>query len=69
MAELGQRCKLSWALGFGLLADCLAVHHTSGNDAEAEYDRLRDLARQEGSKRSSCFDRVRVLSAFRPLSA
>ncbi|KAF9692838.1 hypothetical protein EKO04_009191 [Ascochyta lentis] len=30
----------------------------SNNDAEAEYDRLRDLARQEAAKRSSCFDRA-----------
>lgn len=30
----------------------------SNSDAEAEYDRLRDLARQEAAKRSSCFDRA-----------
>jgi len=36
-----------------------AFNHSAGNDAEAEYDRLRDLARGEASKRSSSFDRVR----------
>lgn len=40
-----------------------AFNHTQSNDAEAEYDRLRDLARQEASKRGNCFQRVR-----RPLS-
>ncbi|KAL1593452.1 hypothetical protein SLS59_009332 [Nothophoma quercina] len=30
----------------------------SNSDAEAEYDRLRDLARQEAAKRGSCFDRA-----------
>lgn len=34
-----------------------ALNHSS-NDTEAEYDRLRDLARQEAAKRSSCFDRA-----------
>ncbi|KAJ6206565.1 hypothetical protein PSV09DRAFT_1195833 [Bipolaris maydis] len=34
-----------------------ALNHSSA-DAEAEYDRLRDLARQEAAKRSSCFDRA-----------
>ncbi|KAF2197223.1 DUF1771-domain-containing protein, partial [Delitschia confertaspora ATCC 74209] len=34
-----------------------ALNHSS-SDAEAEYDRLRDLARQEAAKRSSCFDRA-----------
>ncbi|KAF2181995.1 DUF1771-domain-containing protein [Zopfia rhizophila CBS 207.26] len=32
-----------------------ALNHSSSN-TEAEYDRLRDLARQEAAKRSSCFD-------------
>ncbi|XDG01080.1 hypothetical protein ABKA04_000695 [Annulohypoxylon sp. FPYF3050] len=31
---------------------------STGNDAEAEYDRLRDLAREEAAKRNSCFDRA-----------
>lgn len=38
-----------------------AFNHDQSNDAEAEYDRLRDLARQEASKRGSCFQRVRLL--------
>ena len=36
-----------------------AFNHDVGNDSEAEYDRLRDLARQEAAKRGSCFDRSR----------
>ena len=35
-----------------------AFNHSQSGEAEAEYDRLRDLARQEAGKRSSCFDRV-----------
>ncbi|KAK0109805.1 hypothetical protein ONS95_002477 [Cadophora gregata] len=35
-----------------------AFNHSSSGDAEAEYDRLRDLARQEAGKRSSCFDKA-----------
>jgi DNA-nicking Smr family endonuclease len=34
-----------------------AFNHSQSNDAEAEYDRLRDLAQQEASKRNSCFQR------------
>ncbi|PVI04706.1 DUF1771-domain-containing protein [Periconia macrospinosa] len=34
-----------------------SLNHSS-SDTEAEYDRLRDLARQEAAKRSSCFDRA-----------
>ncbi|KAJ4305857.1 hypothetical protein N0V90_001389 [Kalmusia sp. IMI 367209] len=34
-----------------------ALNHSS-SDTEAEYDRLRDLARQEAAQRSSCFDRA-----------
>ncbi|EFW98442.1 smr domain containing protein [Grosmannia clavigera kw1407] len=34
-----------------------SFNHSAGNDAEAEYDRLRDLARQEAAKRNSCFDK------------
>ncbi|RDW89855.1 Smr domain-containing protein [Aspergillus mulundensis] len=34
-----------------------AFNHSQSTDAEAEYDRLRDLARQEASKRGSCFQR------------
>ncbi|KAK1756119.1 smr domain-protein [Echria macrotheca] len=36
-----------------------AFNHDSSNDAEAEYDRLRDLARKEGDKMGSCFQRSR----------
>ncbi|KAK1827889.1 smr domain-containing protein [Podospora conica] len=36
-----------------------AFNHDASNDAEAEYDRLRDLARAEGDKKKSCFDRSR----------
>ncbi|KAI0382831.1 Smr domain protein [Hypomontagnella monticulosa] len=35
-----------------------AFNHSPSNDAEAEYDRLRDLAREEAAKRNSCFDRA-----------
>ncbi|VUC34260.1 unnamed protein product [Clonostachys rosea] len=34
-----------------------AFHHSVNDDAEREYDRLRDLARSEAEKRNSCFDR------------
>ncbi|OQE18142.1 hypothetical protein PENFLA_c022G05397 [Penicillium flavigenum] len=34
-----------------------AFNHDNSTDAEAEYDRLRDLARQEASKRGECFSR------------
>ncbi|KAK5664083.1 hypothetical protein OQA88_297 [Cercophora sp. LCS_1] len=34
-----------------------AFNHPASNDAEAEYDRLRDLARAEGDKKRSCFER------------
>jgi hypothetical protein len=47
------------------LADSTATafNHSQSNDAEAEYDRLRDLARQEATKRGSCFQRVRLPSS------
>ncbi|KAI1094746.1 Smr domain protein [Rostrohypoxylon terebratum] len=35
-----------------------AFNHSASNDAEAEYDRLRELAREEAAKRNSCFDRA-----------
>lgn len=38
-------------------AVCTALNHSSSS-AEAEYDRLRDLARKEAGQRSSCFDRA-----------
>lgn len=34
-----------------------ALNHGSDSETEREYDRLRDLARQEAAKRGSCFDR------------
>ncbi|ERF76915.1 hypothetical protein EPUS_02627 [Endocarpon pusillum Z07020] len=33
-------------------------NHNQSHEAEREYDRLRDLARQEAAKRSSCFDKA-----------
>ena len=36
----------------------IAFSHSASADTEAEYDRLRGLARQEHDKRASCFDRV-----------
>ncbi|KAL8650651.1 MAG: hypothetical protein Q9226_005054 [Calogaya cf. arnoldii] len=36
-----------------------AFNHSQSGGAEAEYDRLRDLARQEHSKRSACMDKSR----------
>ncbi|GAB1320141.1 hypothetical protein MFIFM68171_10351 [Madurella fahalii] len=35
-----------------------AFNHRTSEDVEAEYDRLRDLARSEGDKKRSCFDRA-----------
>ncbi|KAI0117581.1 Smr domain protein [Hypoxylon sp. NC0597] len=35
-----------------------AFNHSPNSDAEAEYDRLRELAREEAAKRNSCFDRA-----------
>jgi hypothetical protein len=37
-----------------------AFNHSQSGESEAEYDRLRDLARQEAGKRSSCFDKVEI---------
>ncbi|PYH98595.1 DUF1771-domain-containing protein [Aspergillus ellipticus CBS 707.79] len=34
-----------------------AFNHDQSQDAEAEYERLRNLAHQEASKRNSCFQR------------
>lgn len=41
-----------------MLTKPTAFNHASSNDAEAEYDRLRDLAHKEASKRSQCFDQA-----------
>ena len=35
-----------------------AFNHEQSSETEAEYDRLRDLARQEANKRNQCFERV-----------
>ncbi|KAI9734585.1 MAG: hypothetical protein M1834_002186 [Cirrosporium novae-zelandiae] len=35
-----------------------AFNHGQSSDAEAEYDRLRDLARREHERRSECFDKA-----------
>lgn len=35
-----------------------AFNHDQSREAEQEYDRLRDLARQEAAKRGECFSRV-----------
>lgn len=35
-----------------------ALHSADNDDAEREYDRLRDLARSEAEKRGQCFERV-----------
>ncbi|KAL2123328.1 hypothetical protein VTJ04DRAFT_3783 [Mycothermus thermophilus] len=34
--------------------------HSTSDDVEAEYDRLRDLARAEGDKMQACFDQSRA---------
>ncbi|PHH91833.1 hypothetical protein CDD83_10083 [Cordyceps sp. RAO-2017] len=36
-----------------------ALHSGDNDEAEHEYDRLRDMARAEADKRNSCFDRSR----------
>lgn len=39
----------------------VTAFNTNDNDdgTEREYDRLRDLARDEAEKRNACFDKVR----------
>ena len=49
------------SVSLGVMADCCvpaAFNHEQSNGAEAEYERLRGLARQEHDKRSRCFDKV-----------
>lgn len=41
-----------------------AFNHNQSQESEQEYDRLRNLARQEAGKRSSCFDRVMPIPSF-----
>ena len=47
-----------------LLIEYKAFNHDQSRDSEAEYERLRSLARQEHDKRASCFDKVRSASAY-----
>lgn len=47
-----------WLYQYHQLTQYPAFNHEQSSDAEAEYDRLRDLARQEASKRGSCFQKV-----------
>lgn len=49
-AQLSQALRLTMSTAF---------NHQSSQSSEAEYDRLRDLARAEASKRGACFDRSR----------
>jgi hypothetical protein len=44
----------------GTLKRSTAFNHNQSSSAEAEYDRLRELARQEHGKRSACLDKVGV---------
>ncbi|KAI9742247.1 MAG: hypothetical protein M1818_004147 [Claussenomyces sp. TS43310] len=54
MTRLGGQA-LRWHLADEIFG--AAFNHSSSRDAEAEYDRLRDLARQEAAKRGACFDK------------
>ena len=47
--------------------DRVVGHAAHGDDAEVEYDRLRDLARKEADKKKACFDQVRIPSLTPPL--
>lgn len=38
-----------------------AFNHQQSSGSEEEYDRLRNLARQEHSRMADCFDKVRML--------
>ena len=65
MSHMGHRRKyrlLTWILQI-VLNNRAAFNHDQSPDAEAEYDRLRNLARQEAEKRNSCFQRVRPLTS------
>lgn len=39
-----------------------AFNHSQSQASEQEYDRLRNLARQEHAKMQSCFDRVSFIN-------
>lgn len=41
-----------------MLSEYQAFNHEQSQDVEAEYDRMRDAAREQAAKRSSCFERV-----------
>lgn len=43
----------------------IAFNHNQSSNAEAEYDRLRNLARQEHNKRASLSDRVWILTLWK----
>jgi hypothetical protein len=57
MSHMGPRGK-SYTATVNPDTNKTAFNHDNSSDAEAEYDRLRDLARQEASKRGQCFSRV-----------
>ncbi|KKZ68331.1 hypothetical protein EMCG_06006 [[Emmonsia] crescens] len=42
-----------------MLSEYQAFNHEQSQDVEAEYDHMRDAARQQAAKRSSCFERSR----------
>lgn len=48
--------SLTWSIAF---------NHNQSSNAEAEYDRLRSLARQEHNKRASLSDRVWLMTLWK----
>ncbi len=48
-----------------MLNSMIAFNHNQSSNSEEEYDRLRGLARQEHSKKSSLLDRVRDLVSLK----
>lgn len=58
MSHMGPRGNYSDLHPLTSANNITAFNHDNSSDAEAEYDRLRDLARQEASKRGQCFGRV-----------
>lgn len=58
MSHMGPRGNYSDIQALTSANFTTAFNHENSSDAEAEYDRLRDLARQEASKRGQCFGRV-----------
>ncbi|KAJ5332371.1 uncharacterized protein N7506_006154 [Penicillium brevicompactum] len=57
MSHMGPRGNYSDLHPLTSANNITAFNHDNSSDAEAEYDRLRDLARQEASKRGQCFGR------------